>query len=71
MTIKVEDILAFLLVWASILIVVLGMFWIATDPCQTLDAESLSENQVVVLIADGWYGDPTDHAETLYSPGCK
>lgn len=66
-----EDVVCFVAIWGTILIVFGGIFLLATGkPCQTFDAEALTEAQVQVLLADGWRGDPTDHAETLYSPDC-
>lgn len=45
--------------------------------CQTVDIPEDTEGtgaddaRVADLIARGWYGDPTDHAERLYSPACR
>lgn len=39
--------------------------------CYTLDAYSVTEQTVDALILEGWYGDPNDNAERLYSPACK
>lgn len=38
--------------------------------CGYVDANAYTADEVAALIAQGWYGDPTDHAERLYAPSC-
>ena len=38
--------------------------------CVAVDAMALPELAVADLVAVGWFGDPLDGAEWLYSPGC-
>ena len=41
-------------------------------PCQTLDITSDTvQERADAMIARGWYGDPTDGAERIYSPACR
>lgn len=43
--------------------------------CHTIDlpedVDGTSSDDVSPLLAAGWFGDPTDHLERLYSPGCS
>jgi hypothetical protein len=42
------------------------------EPCQTLELpENGPQVDVDGLMAQGWYSDPTDHAERLYAPSCR
>jgi hypothetical protein len=47
------------------------------SPCRTVDlpedteGTGVTELRAHALLARGWYGDPSDHAERLYSPGCR
>ena len=38
--------------------------------CQTVAAEAIADPEVPSLLAHGWWSDPRDGAEMLYSPGC-
>lgn len=43
--------------------------------CRTVDlAEDIDgagDDRAVELLAHGWFGDPSDHAERLYAPACR
>ena len=41
---------------------------VATADTAPVDAETLSPDKVNAMLDAGWYGDPTDQAERLYSP---
>jgi hypothetical protein len=46
------------------------------EPCVTVDVTPWFDWQDAPdiagpLIEAGWYSDPADHAERLYSPGCR
>lgn len=41
------------------------------DLAEDVDGTGVAELQSADLRSLGWYGDPTDHAERLYSPSCK
>jgi hypothetical protein len=67
------------LVWTAILVLVLAvlvamLFALATRPpaerCQSIDAERVSVEKLEILREEGWYSDPTDDKEALYSKGC-
>ncbi len=65
------------LVWTAILVLVLAvlvamLFAALTTPprCQSIDAEKVSVGKLEALRGEGWYSDPTDGKEALYSPGC-
>ena len=51
-----------------------GTVW-APEGCYYLPLEGVSEETVVEtrqsLVAQGWYSDPTDSMEVLYSPSCR
>ena len=55
-------------------LLVAGLFAAATRPpaerCQSIDAERVSVEKLETLRDEGWYSDPTDGKEALYSPGC-
>jgi hypothetical protein len=65
------------LAWAFILILVIAtlgalLFALLTAPaCSSIDAETITEETVEVLRAEGWYSTQTDDLERLYSPGCR
>lgn len=50
---------------------------ITAAACETLDWDETRLGDLAyvanwnALMADGWYGDSSDHAERLYSPGCR
>ena len=67
------------MVWTAVLVVVLALlvamlFALATRPpdvrCSWIDAERVSVEKLEMLREEGWYSDPTDDKEALYSPGC-
>jgi hypothetical protein len=66
------------LAWAFILILVIAalgalLFALLTapgTPCSSIDAETITEETVEVLRAEGWYSTQADDLERLYSPGC-
>lgn len=37
-------------------------------PCPSVDAYAVDAD---ALLAQGWYGDPTDGEERLYAPTCR
>jgi hypothetical protein len=39
-------------------------------PCETVDATTITRETATKLRTEGWYADPTDDKEQLYSPGC-
>jgi len=51
-----------------------GVVYAPPDACFYLPLEGVSEETVVEtrqsLVAQGWYSDPTDNLEALYSPSC-
>ena len=53
---------------------VAGIFALATRPpaerCQAIDADRVSVEKLDRLREEGWYSDPTDDKEALYSKGC-
>ena len=55
-------------------LLVAGLFALATRPpdvrCSWIDAERVSVEKLEMLREEGWYSDPTDDKEALYSPGC-
>ncbi len=67
--------------WAFILFLVIAafaamLFALLTVPvpspaCTSVDAEALPETTVEALLAEGFYADPADGAERLYSKGCR
>lgn len=46
------------------------------QPCRTLDlsedaaGNGVTGRQVAALMQQGWWSDPSDHAERLYAPAC-
>lgn len=68
------------LAWTGILVLVLAvlvamLFAALTTPgeaerCSWINAEKVSVETVERLREAGWYPDPTDGEERLYSPGC-
>ncbi len=63
--------------WAFILVLVIAalaamFFSLLTAPsCTSVDAETITKETVEALRASGWYSDPADGKEQLYSPGCR
>ncbi len=66
-------------VWFVVLVLILAtlvamLFALATPPpdarCSWVDAEKVSSEKVEALREAGWYPDPTDGKEALYSPSC-
>jgi hypothetical protein len=39
-------------------------------PCASVDATSITKETAGELRSEGWYPNPTDGYERLYSPGC-
>lgn len=39
--------------------------------CTSFDAETLTDSEVRGLLHAGWFGDPTDGEERVYSPDCE
>jgi hypothetical protein len=65
------------LVWTGVLVVVIAvlvaMLFAALTPsprCSWIDAERVSVEKLETLREEGWYSDPGDGYERLYSPGC-
>ncbi len=66
--------------WAAVLVVILAvlvamLFAALTTPgeaerCSWINAEKVSVEKLERLREAGWYSDPTDGYERLYSPGC-
>jgi hypothetical protein len=77
--VKAAAIVAFVL---AATLVVIAFFVLATSvkaedassTCYFLDMEKISDESVEdtrdALLEQGWYADPTDGREALYSPGC-
>jgi hypothetical protein len=62
----------FVVVVVILAVLVAMLFAALTTPprCQSVDAEKISSEKVEALRAEGWFPDPTDGHERLYSPGC-
>ncbi len=64
--------------WAAILVIVIAaltamLFAMLTSPgtpCASVDATSITKETAGELRSEGWYPNPTDGYERLYSPGC-
>ncbi len=63
--------------WAFILMLVIAtlaalLFAMLTAPyeCSSIDAETITEETIEVLRAEGWYSTQADDLERLYPPGC-
>jgi len=63
----------------AVLVVILAvlvamLFALATRPpdvrCSWIDAEKVSVEKLEILRDEGWYSDPNDSKEALYSPAC-
>ncbi len=62
--------------WAAVLVITIAaltamLFAMLTPapwpPCSSIDAESITEEAVEALRAEGWYPDPTDGYERLFT----
>ncbi len=55
-------------------LLVAALFALATRPpdvrCSWVDAERVSIEKLEILRDEGFYSDPADGVERLYSPGC-
>ena len=58
------------LIVASLAAALFVMLRTPGTPCETIEAESITRETVTELRSEGWYADPADDYERLYSPGC-
>jgi hypothetical protein len=69
---SVDDMRAYLIAVAVLAVVTTLVFWMVAHPwgCSGVDAETISEEQRVALIGQGWRGDPDDNRDAIYPPQC-
>lgn len=49
------------------------ILWLLLSPeqCMSIDAAHMPQATVTELTGTGWFGDPTDGEERLFSPACR
>ena len=69
---SVDDMRAYLIAVAVLAVVTALLLWMVTHPwgCSGVDAETITEEQRVALIGQGWRGDPDDERDAIYPPQC-
>ena len=69
---SVDDMRAYLIAVAVLAVVTALLFWMVTHPwgCSGVDAGTITEEQRVALIGQGWRGDPDDERDAIYPPQC-
>jgi hypothetical protein len=63
---------AYLLAAAVLVVISTLLLWMVTHPwgCSGVDAVTISEEQRVALIGQGWRGSPDDDRNAIYPPEC-
>ena len=67
---SVDDMRAYLIAVAVLAVVTVLLFWMVTHPwgCSGVNAETITEEQRVVLIGQGWRGAPDDERDAICPP---
>ena len=63
---------AYLLAAAVLVVITTLLLWIVTHPwgCSGVDTETITKEQRMSLIGQGWRGDPDDERHAIYPPEC-